>query len=74
LLDDLPCTKIGITKLDQIWRPLIAQMMRPESREFSEQERTCYEELAISNKFINEIMGYDILQGRHPDGEDSDNE
>jgi hypothetical protein len=74
LLDDLPCTKIGITQLDQIWRPLIAQMMRPESREFSEQEKMCYEDLTMSNKFINEIMGYDILQGRHPDGEDSDNE
>ncbi|KAH8727154.1 hypothetical protein GQ44DRAFT_725442 [Phaeosphaeriaceae sp. PMI808] len=74
LLDDMPCTKIGITQLDQIWRPLIAQMMRPGSREFSEHERACYEELAISNKFINEIMGYDILQGRPIDGGDSDDE
>ncbi|KAH7085538.1 hypothetical protein BKA63DRAFT_499805 [Paraphoma chrysanthemicola] len=74
LLDDLPCTKIGITQLDQIWRPLIAQMMRPGSREFTEEERRRYEELAVSNKFINEVMGYDILQGRPVDGGDSDNE
>jgi hypothetical protein len=74
LLDDLPCTKIGITQLDQIWRPLIAQMMGPGSREFTEQEKACYEELTISNKFINEIMGYDILQGRPADGGNSDDE
>jgi hypothetical protein len=64
----------GITQLDQIWRPLIAQMMRSESREFTEQEKSCYAELAISNKFINEIMGYDILQGRPADGGDSEDE
>jgi hypothetical protein len=74
LLDDLPCTKIGITQLDQIWRPLIAQMMRPGSREFSEQQRSNYEELIISNKFVNEIMGYDILQSRPVDGDESDDE
>jgi hypothetical protein len=74
LLDDLPCTKIGITRLDQIWRPLIAQMMQPGSREFTEQERRCYEELAVSNKFVNEIMGYDILQGRPADGGDLEDE
>jgi hypothetical protein len=74
LLDDLPCTKIGITQLDQIWRPLIAQMMLPGSRDFSERERACYEELTISKKFVNEIMGYDVLQGRPPDGGDSDDE
>lgn len=74
LLDDLPCTKIGITQLDQIWRPLIAQMMQPGSREFSEQERRCYEEVTISNKFVNEIMGYDILQSRPADGGESEDE
>jgi hypothetical protein len=74
LLDDIPCTKIGITQLDQIWRPLIAQMMSPGSRDFSEQERVCYEELNASNKFVNEIMGYDILQGRPADGDDSEEE
>jgi hypothetical protein len=76
LLDDMPCTKVGITKLDQIWRPLIAQMMCPTSREFSAQERLCYEELKVSNKFANEIMGYDILgyEGRPADAGDSDEE
>lgn len=74
LLDDLPCTKIGITQLDQIWRPLIAQMMRPGSRDFTEEQRRRYEELVVSNKFVNEIMGYDILQGRPADGGDSDTE
>lgn len=74
LLDDIPCTKIGITELDQIWKPLIAQMMAPGNRDFTEQERRSYEELTVSNKFVNEIMGYDILQGRPADGGDSDNE
>jgi len=74
LLDDLPCTKIGITRLDQIWRPLIAQMMRPESRECSQQQKARYQELMVSHRFINEIMGYDILQGGPADGGDSDDE
>ncbi|EAT78101.1 hypothetical protein SNOG_14561 [Parastagonospora nodorum SN15] len=37
-------------------------------------ERRCYEELAVSNKFVNEIMGYDILQGRPADGGDLEDE
>ena len=63
LLDDIPCARIGVTQLDQIWEPLIAQMMAPGEREFTEQEQERYEELKESKKFINEIMGYDILQG-----------
>lgn len=74
LLDDVPCARIGITQLDQIWEPLIAQMMGPGRREFTEQEQVRYEELKMSKKFINEIMGYDILQGRTPDGGDSEDE
>ncbi|USP73428.1 hypothetical protein yc1106_00702 [Curvularia clavata] len=71
LLDDIPCTQIGVTQLDQIWAPLIAQMMEPGSRDFTEQERRRYEELKVSGKFINEVMGYDILQGRAADGGES---
>jgi hypothetical protein len=68
LLDDIPCTQIGITRLDQIWAPLISQMMEPGMRDFTEAERIRYEELNMSRKFINEVMGYDILRGRAADG------
>ncbi|KAF1843644.1 uncharacterized protein K460DRAFT_316229 [Cucurbitaria berberidis CBS 394.84] len=74
LLDDIPCARIGVTQLDQIWEPLIAQMMGPRRREFTEQERLRYEELKISNKFINEVMGYDILRGRTADASDADDD
>ncbi|CAI9636174.1 hypothetical protein GT037_001183 [Alternaria burnsii] len=74
LLDDIPCTQIGITQLDQIWVPLIAHMMEPGARNFTEQERIRYEELKMSKKFINEVMGYDILRGRAADGGESDDE
>jgi hypothetical protein len=74
LLDDIPCTQIGITQLDQIWAPLIAHMMEPGARNFTEQERIRYEELKMSKKFINEVMGYDILRGRAADGGESDDE
>ncbi|CAO2656069.1 Nn.00g048720.m01.CDS01 [Neocucurbitaria sp. VM-36] len=74
LLDDIPCARIGITQLDQIWVPLIAQMMEPGRRDFTEQEQLRYEELMVSKKFINEIMGYDILRGRTVDGGDSDDD
>ncbi|KAL5121121.1 hypothetical protein ACEQ8H_000972 [Pleosporales sp. CAS-2024a] len=72
LLDDLPCSRIGITQLDQIWRPLIAHMMAADSGEFSEREKTGYQEVGVSGKFVQEIMGYDILPGRRADGGDSD--
>ncbi|CAN9105770.1 unnamed protein product [Alternaria sp. RS040] len=74
LLDDIPCTQIGITQLDQIWVPLIAHMMEPGARNFTEQERIRYEEVKMSKKFINEVMGYDILRGRAADGGESDDE
>lgn len=74
LLDDIPCTQIGITQLDQIWAPLIAQMMGSGSRDCSEQEKRRYEELKLSGKFINEVMGYDILQGRAADGGELDDD
>lgn len=74
LLDDIPCTQIGITRLDQIWAPLIAQMMEPGMRDFTEQERRRYEELKVSKKFINEVVGYDVLRGRTPDGGVDDEE
>ncbi|EUC41840.1 hypothetical protein COCMIDRAFT_105101 [Bipolaris oryzae ATCC 44560] len=74
LLDDIPCTQIGITQLDQIWAPLIAQMMGPGSRDCSELEKRRYEELKLSGKFINEVMGYDILQGRAADGGELDDD
>ena len=74
LLDDIPCTQIGITQLDQIWVPLIAHMMEPGARNFTEQERIRYDELKMSKKFINEVMGYDILRGRAADGGESDDE
>ncbi|ORY09778.1 hypothetical protein BCR34DRAFT_486792 [Clohesyomyces aquaticus] len=70
LLDDIPCASIGITQLDQIWEPLIIDMMKPESRAFTEQQKVRYEEVRASKKFINEIMGYDILRGRPADGDD----
>ena len=62
LLDDIPCTSIGITQLDQIWEPGITEMMKPESRAFTAQEKLRYEELQVSKKYINEIVGYDILR------------
>lgn len=74
LLDDIPCTRIGVTRLDQIWVPLIAQMMESGRTVFTEQEQIRYEELKVSKKFINEVMGYDILQGRAPDGSSPDDE
>ncbi|EFQ92528.1 hypothetical protein PTT_10368 [Pyrenophora teres f. teres 0-1] len=74
LLDDIPCTQIGITQLDQIWAPLIAQMMEPGKRDFTEQEKIRYEELDMSKKFINEVMGYDVLQGRAAHGGRSDDQ
>ncbi|KAF2658120.1 hypothetical protein K491DRAFT_593664 [Lophiostoma macrostomum CBS 122681] len=72
LLDDLPCASIGITQLDQIWEPVIRDMMRPESREFTEHQKSEYLEVRVSKKYINELMGYDILRGRPADGDDSD--
>jgi hypothetical protein len=74
LLDDIPCARIGITKLDQIWEPLIEQLTQPGKREFPERERLRYEEVKISKKYINEVVGYDILRGRTADGSDSDDE
>ncbi|KAH9861916.1 hypothetical protein IAQ61_010117 [Plenodomus lingam] len=68
LLDEIPCARIGITRLDQVWAPLIAQMMGPGMREFSEAERVRYEEVRRTKKYINEVVGYDILQGRTADG------
>lgn len=72
LLDDIPCARIGITQLEDIWGPLVAQMMAPEERTFTEQQRERYEELNMSRKYINEVVGYDILHGRTLEGHDSD--
>ena len=72
LLDDIPCSSIGITQLDQIWEPLIAEGMRSDSREFTQQERDRHEEVRASRNFLNELMGYDILRGRPADADDSD--
>ncbi|KAF1956470.1 hypothetical protein CC80DRAFT_492039 [Byssothecium circinans] len=74
LLDDIPCSSIGITQLDQIWEPLIVQGMKPESREFTQQDKERYREVTASRNFLNEFMGYDILRGRPPDADDSDDE
>lgn len=74
LLDDIPCTSIGITQLDQIWEPGIAQMIRPESRAFTAAEKLRYEELQGSKKYINEIMGYDILRVSAPECVDIEDE
>lgn len=68
LLDDIPCARIGITQLDQIWEPMMAAMMGAGMREFTDAEKRRYEELQTSNKYINEVVGYDILQGRTADG------
>ncbi|KAF2011715.1 hypothetical protein BU24DRAFT_426802 [Aaosphaeria arxii CBS 175.79] len=75
LLDDIPCSSIGITQLDQIWQPLVTEMMRPESREFTEHQKAQYGEVRASKKYINELMGYDILRGRSAfGGDESDGE
>lgn len=74
LLDDIPCTSIGITQLDQIWEPGIAEMMKPRSRAFTAQEKTRYEEVQASRKYINAIMGYDILRVSTPESIDIDDE
>ncbi|KAF2175039.1 hypothetical protein K469DRAFT_703360 [Zopfia rhizophila CBS 207.26] len=74
LLDDIPCTSIGITQLDAIWEPLMAELMKPGCREFSEAQKTRYAEVKASRKYINELMGYDILRGRLAEGDDSEAE
>lgn len=74
LLDDIPCTSIGITQLDQIWQPLMTELMRADSREFTEHQRERYVEVRASKKYINELMGYDVLRGRRAEGDDSDAE
>ncbi|KAF2707380.1 hypothetical protein K504DRAFT_458815 [Pleomassaria siparia CBS 279.74] len=74
LLDDIPCASIGITQLDQIWQPMMEDMMRPDCREFTEQQKERYHEVMLSKKFINELMGYDVLRGQQADGDDSDDE
>jgi hypothetical protein len=70
LLDDIPCSSIGITQLDQIWQPLVAEGMQSENGEFTQQEKDTYEEISASRHFINQLMGYDILRGRPPDSDD----
>jgi hypothetical protein len=72
LLDDIPCSSIGITQLDQIWTPLIVEGMSAQSMEFTQYEKDRYEEVVASRNFLNELMGYDILRGRPPDEDDSD--
>jgi hypothetical protein len=74
LLDDIPCASIGITRLDQIWEPLISDMMETESRDFTEHQRANYYEVMANKKYINELMGYDVLRGRPADGDDSEDE
>lgn len=70
LLDDIPCSSIGITQLDQIWEPFIAEGMRVESREFTAQEKERHAQIMSSRNFVNELIGYDILRGRPPDEDD----
>ncbi|KAJ4291168.1 hypothetical protein N0V90_010366 [Kalmusia sp. IMI 367209] len=74
LLDDIPCSSIGITQLDQIWTPLIVEGMSAQSMEFTQHDRDRYEEVRVSRNFLNELMGYDILRGRPADADDSDDE
>lgn len=74
LLDDIPCTSIGITQLDQIWSPGIAELMKPERRASTAAEKLRYDEVQGSRKYINEIMGYDILQLSAPGCIDIDEE
>ena len=74
LLDDIPCTSIGITKLDQIWEPLVADLMKPGSNEFTDHQKESYIEVRASKKYINEIMGYDILRGRPAEEGDEEEE
>ncbi|KAF2634108.1 hypothetical protein P280DRAFT_414530, partial [Massarina eburnea CBS 473.64] len=72
LLDDIPCSSIGITQLDQIWEPLIVEGMKEGSREFTQQERESYRQVMASRNFLNEFMGYDILRGRPADADDEE--
>ncbi|KAK7193184.1 uncharacterized protein CC84DRAFT_1166481 [Paraphaeosphaeria sporulosa] len=72
LLDDIPCSSIGITQLDQIWTPVIVEGMSAQSMEFTPYDKDRYEEVVASRSFLNELMGYDILRGRPPDEDDSD--
>ncbi|KAF2121837.1 hypothetical protein BDV96DRAFT_130631 [Lophiotrema nucula] len=74
LLDDIPCASIGITQLDQIWTPMMERLMEPDSREFTEQDKTKFHEVTASKQYINELMGYDILRGRPVDGENEEGE
>ncbi|CAI6338404.1 unnamed protein product [Periconia digitata] len=72
LLDDIPCSTIRITQLDQIWEPLVVEAMRAESREFTALEKQRFAEVMASRGFLNELMGYDILRGRPAVADDSD--
>ena len=74
LLDDIPCTSIGITQLDQIWAPVIEELMKPEKHTLTAAEKMRYNELQGSRKYINEIIGYDILQLSAPGCVDMEDE
>ncbi|KAF2747552.1 hypothetical protein M011DRAFT_402391 [Sporormia fimetaria CBS 119925] len=74
LLDDIPCASIGITQLEQIFEPMMARMMAPDSREFTEQQKMRYEEVRRSKHYFQELMGYDILSGQAADGDNSEAE
>ncbi|KAH9880164.1 hypothetical protein J1614_002190 [Plenodomus biglobosus] len=75
LLDDIPCARIGHHAArsdlgaadgtddgDLGWGSL------------ARQERSRYEEVKWSSKYINEVVGYDVLQGRTADGSDFDDD
>jgi hypothetical protein len=68
LLDDIPCASIGVTQLDQIWEPLVAQMMNADSRAFSVEAKRRHRDVQSSKKYINEVMGYDVSRMTAPDG------
>ncbi|PVI06987.1 hypothetical protein DM02DRAFT_495534, partial [Periconia macrospinosa] len=74
LLDDIPCSTIRITQLDQIWEPLVQQGMSAERSEFTAKEKQRFAEVMASRGFLNEVMGYDILRGRPAVGDEEDEE
>jgi hypothetical protein len=72
LLDDIPCASIGVTRLEEIFVPLVEGLMKEDRGEFTECQKRRFEEVRRSKKYVNEIMGYDVLRGRAMDGEDDD--
>ncbi|OCK84905.1 hypothetical protein K432DRAFT_422219 [Lepidopterella palustris CBS 459.81] len=70
-LEDIPRACIGVTKLEFIWESLMMELMAPKSSAYTEAEKAKFAEVRGWKRFVNELMGYDVLRGR-PNGDDSE--